>query len=294
MSAKTILFGIKKGGAGKTTIATNQAALFSQKGKTLLVDLDPQGNSALYYGFDPNSSKNIIDLLKQPGNKAKCIDKFVLNLKDKGLGNLDILAANSDLNTELVLKQADTYKSIFQALTEIANSDLYDYVLIDTNPGWNPLIANLIIGVDMFIIPFLAEAGCDFAMKTLIGSMPEILKKNEDLSILIVPNRFSYKKRKGVVIETVDKQLLDRTIKNTKKFKQIKVSSPLKTSTQYQNAFNGFLMPLTAIWILRQKLTDEEFKKQFEYSKNDSVIKAFGSIYKNQKEVFDEILKELE
>ena len=41
------------------------------------------------------------------------------------------------------------------------------------------------------------------------------------------------------------------------------------------------------------KLSDEEFKQRFEYSKNDSVIRAFNPIYKNQKVVFEEILEEM-
>ena len=293
MSAKTILFGIKKGGAGKTTIATNQAVLFSQKGKTLLIDLDPQGNSSLYFGFDPNGVKSISKLIDAKENKLNLLKDYVLNLSSKGLENLDILASNADLNTQIVLNQKDTYNKIFNTIAEIANSDKYDYVLIDTKPAWNPLIAKLISGVDVFVIPFLAEAGCEYATKTLFNTMPEILRTNEELSIIIVPNRFSYKKRKGIIIETVDKQLLDRIIENSKKFKQIKVSTPLKSSAQYQNAFNGFLLPLTAICTLKQKLSDEEFKQRFEYSKNDSVIRAFNPIYKNQKVVFEEILEEM-
>ena len=79
MSAKTILFGIKKGGAGKTTIATNQAVLFSQKGKTLLIDLDPQGNSSLYFGFDPNGVKSISKLIDAKENKLNYIELWNIN-----------------------------------------------------------------------------------------------------------------------------------------------------------------------------------------------------------------------
>ena len=54
MSAKSVVFINQKGGVGKTTIAHNTAYFISQfkKIKTLLIDLDPQGNSSEIYVND--------------------------------------------------------------------------------------------------------------------------------------------------------------------------------------------------------------------------------------------------
>ena len=52
---KLISIVCQKGGVGKTTIVVNLSSMFSKKGyKTLLIDLDPQGNVSTYLNFDKN------------------------------------------------------------------------------------------------------------------------------------------------------------------------------------------------------------------------------------------------
>ena len=68
---KTISIICQKGGVGKTTTVVNLATTFSTLGyKTLILDLDPQGNVSTYLNYDKNDNNdsNAINLLEKKSN----------------------------------------------------------------------------------------------------------------------------------------------------------------------------------------------------------------------------------
>lgn len=136
---------IQRGGTGKTTTtaALGQAAAY--KGyKTLLIDMDPQGNLSFCTGSD-TTRNNIFDVLNNDREITSCTQ----SLND----NLDIIPASWSLSTIKGGTGAATkLKKALQPLKK------YDYVFIDTPATAGILQYNaLYAATDGFIIPLEAE-----------------------------------------------------------------------------------------------------------------------------------------
>ena len=144
-----------KGGVAKTTSVYNLGAYFAKKGlKTLLIDLDPQGNLTFACGLDQNNLKHtIFDVLQQK--------KLFTN---KVATNLNIIPSN--LNAEKANMQFITYPSYDTLLSRILQpyEEEYDVCLIDSSPSLSLLTRNALGCANAVYIPI--EAG----IFELIGS----------------------------------------------------------------------------------------------------------------------------
>lgn len=151
--AKIVVIANRKGGCGKTTTAKNLAYdLTLLEKKVLLVDFDPQCNST--DGLTSrNYKKSVIGLLKNED-----IHKCIFNTRFK---NLDILPGNDYLASEEVPDNI-----IKEQLEKV--KDEYDYIIIDTSPFFNKLIAELLLVHDLVIIP------CEVSEDSIKGMMTTI------------------------------------------------------------------------------------------------------------------------
>ncbi len=149
---RVIAIANQKGGVGKTTTAVNLGAALAELGfRTLVVDLDPQGNATTGLGIDPSSLEHTTyDVLIHGLPMEDCVEPTEVR-------NLFVAPASRDLSgaeVELVSMMSRETR-LKRAIDGVL--DDYDYVLVDCPPSLGLLTVNGLSAVREVIVPIQCE-----------------------------------------------------------------------------------------------------------------------------------------
>lgn len=156
--AKVISLVNQKGGVGKTTTSINLAAALGKEGKkTLLIDLDSQGNASTGLGYNNGDFKH--DIYEVMIGECT-IEEAIIKTKFKNLSLVPSTINLAGVDVEFVKNMLENTE--FRQNEQLRNAlasiqDKYDYIIVDCQPSLGITTMNALVASNSVIIPVQCE-----------------------------------------------------------------------------------------------------------------------------------------
>jgi len=190
---RKISVSLSKGGVGKTTTAVNLAVGLSLAGfKVLLIDTDTQGQSSYMLGVNPKAglTELVTGELGPAETMCQVRERLWLLAGGKSLAGVKRLIGRKDFGGELTLSETLT-----------GPTKQFDYVIVDTSPGWDPLTVNILFFVTEILTPVSLEVMSIQGLVEFLKSVASIQKYHPQVALkYILPTFLDLRVKKSVAI----------------------------------------------------------------------------------------------
>jgi chromosome partitioning protein len=171
---------LTKGGVGKTTTAVNTAAGLARQGaRVLLVDTDTQGHGSAALGVTP--SVGLAHVLTGENG----LEEALIEARER----LWLLAGGGELagaKRQIARRDFGGEHTLREMLLPLEGA--YDYVIVDTAPGWDPMNVNVLFYVDEILAPVSLEVLTLASLREFAVSLAGVQRYHQALTLkYIVP-----------------------------------------------------------------------------------------------------------
>ncbi|MFT7582614.1 MAG: chromosome partitioning protein [Myxococcota bacterium] len=215
--AKRIAVMNQKGGTGKTTTTVSLAHGLARAGyKTLIVDMDSQGNVAVCLGAD--GEQNLYHVMVDGLDPKQAIFKV--------RENLDLLPSNN-LLAKVEVHLAHVHQPAKVMKNRFKEVDDYDYIILDCGPSLSLLNQNALYFADQVLIPVACDYLSLVGVKQILKTLREVQEQlRHPITILgVLPTFYDVRNR-----------ISHEVIRNLERYFKDKVMHPIRINTRLKEA----------------------------------------------------------